>query len=259
MLDRSLPLKADFGERYDAMILNPVMRELYGGTGYYNVGSWSGGARTLPEACAALVEQHFRRPCFENVAPGGRVIDIGCGLGQGTTLIAQHFARARVVGINISRAQLSYARAHHPEAAYCLMDATHLALHDASIDAAISVEAAFHFQSRGDFFNSAYRVLKPGARLVLTDILFATNEWAGGWTVPEANALDGLEAYGALCSERGFVIEALEDITASTWLGFCAHLRERAAAGTHALADLAANLERAASVYLIAQLRKRDD
>lgn len=256
MHDRPPLLRADFVERYDSMILGSARRELYGDTGFYNVGYWEGDPPTLPEACAALVEQHIRRPCFKSTHAGWRVLDIGCGLGSGTALIAQRFARARVMGVNISLEQLRYARKHYPQAAYCLMDATRLALPDASIDAAISVEAAFHFQSRGDFLSSAYRVLKPDARLVLTDILFATNEWVGGWAVPEANAHDSLEEYGALCREHGFTVEALEDITASTWRGFCAHLRERAADGAIALDDLAANLERAAPLYLIAQLRK---
>ena len=240
-----------FVARYDEMMLSPHMRALYRDSGFYNVGDWSRGARTLPEACAGLVERHLEH--CEVSAPSGELshlLDAGCGLGAGTRLMAERLPRTVVVGINISETQTRLAARRHPGPRYAVMDATRPALAEAAFDHVLSVEAAFHFASRVDFLRAAHRVLKAGGLLILSDIVFATDAWPGGWSVPAENMVADTGAYAAECEAAGFLVEALEDLTEPAWLGFCRHLK---GAG---LAVLAAELEAAVSAYLLARLRK---
>lgn len=244
---------ADFVSRYDQMILGPSMRALYQNTDFYNVGDWSQGARNLPEACQTLVNRHLHRleaDCSQQSPL--RILDVGCGLGAGTELIAQHYPNAEVLGINISPTQVEYARQHHPMARYRVMDATQLQLPDAYYDQIISIEAAFHFASRSKFLGSAYRVLKPEGQLILTDILFHNTEWIGAWSVPASETVPDLRTYRQMCCDCGFWVESIEDITEATWLGFCQHLFRR-----DRMRQFAVNLEKSVFAYVMVCLQKK--
>lgn len=239
--------------RYDDMMLSAHMRALYEDCGYYNVGDWSRGARALPAACERLVFRHadaVRSTLGARARFNGVVIDAGCGLGGGTALLASYLAPSTVAGINVSSRQVLEAARRYGGAAFCVMDATRIALADESATAIVSVEAAFHFNTRDAFLDGAYRVLKPGGCLVITDMLFATSTWVAGWSVPAANVIADLHAYAACCEQHGFEILSLDDVTSVTWEGFCAHLRAR---GQATLAD---DLEPAVRAYLFAILRK---
>jgi MPBQ/MSBQ methyltransferase len=242
---------AEFVSRYDAMILDPRTRALYGATDYYNVGDWSRGARNLPRACADLVRRHAEYAGLTGATGRGwRVLDIGCGLGASTAYLAALCPDATLTGLNISAAQAAHAGAHHGGASFCVMDAERLGVADASIDCIISVEAAFHFPSRAEFLAGAYRALRPGGCLILTDILFRSAAAIGDWQVPAAGCEIAFDDYSRLCRAAGFAA-SIEDITAATWQGFCRHLRS--VPGHGALAD---RLGAAVDHYLIATLRK---
>lgn len=231
------------------MIFSDHMRDLYEGSGFYNVGDWSGGADRgrLVDACRRLTERHLSG---WGSAPG-RVLDAGCGLGGGTQLIQERWPGAAVIGINISRRQVAHARARHTGPRYLVMDAARMGFPDGCFDRVVSVEAAFHFSSRLDFLREAFRVLRPGGTLVLTDILFRTRGWTGGWLVPVGNVVTSMPTYATTCRLAGFAVDSLEDLTGETWLGFARYLRTRA--GQPALA---ADLERAAAAYVLARLSR---
>ncbi|MBC7953241.1 MAG: class I SAM-dependent methyltransferase [Rhodospirillaceae bacterium] len=237
----------EFVERYDQVILHPLTREQYGNSGFYNVGRWSASTPSAATACTALVADHIERAELD--APGLDVVDVGCGLGDTTAQIAAACRPdAKIVGVNISQAQVAEAQGRHPGLNFRVMDATKLEFDAASVDRILSVEAVFHFDPRTAFLDAACRVLRPGGRMVITDVLFTADSTPWEWWVPDVNRSVTLDGYASLCAQAGFKVESVADVTAVTWTPFCAHLRDT---GRNEAAD---RIEKWVSNYLLAVL-----
>ncbi len=216
---------AAFSERYDAAIFDPAARTLYDGTDFFNVGDWSPGPdgppASLGQAAKALVERHLRADADDEARRSNVVLDVGCGLGSGAALMGAHYPNALVLGINLSAVQAIHAARTAPGARFAAMDAARLAVGPDRVDRVHCVEAAFHFDSRDDFLNELRRVLRPGGKAILTDILFRRGL---GEDVPARNIWIGENQYRARCAQAGLEIELLQDITEWTLLPFYAFL-----------------------------------
>ncbi len=138
--------------------------------GWLNLGLWDGDGGDPAEAPVAvhrLVER-----LAEPLPTGGDILDVGNGLAAQDPVIAHVVHPRRLVAVNITRSQLIAGRSRLAEAgaAGVNADATRLPLASEVFDGVISVEAAFHFPSRARFFAEAFRVLRPGGVLSMSDI-----------------------------------------------------------------------------------------
>jgi SAM-dependent methyltransferase len=153
--------------------------------GWLNLGLWQGPGSEdeAQEACQRLV-----RTLASALPAGGVIADVGNGLGTQDPLIAEVTRPRRLVAVNITQWQLTAGRDRLRQAAAVPVagDAARLPIADGKLDGVISVEAAFHFQSRKAFFDECYRVLRPGGVLSISDISVQR------WPVSPAELVAGL-------------------------------------------------------------------
>ena len=111
-------------------------------------------------------------------APGERIADVGCGPGFYCAELAEDVGPGgSVTGVDASEAMLALARrrcAALPNVELRQGDATAVPLPDVSADAAISVQVQEYVEDVGSALAELRRVLRPGGRVLVFDIDWAT-------------------------------------------------------------------------------------
>jgi MPBQ/MSBQ methyltransferase len=197
-------------------------------TQFRNIGYWDATTKTQDEASVRLLE------VLLDFIPEkkGRILDVACGLGASTRKLCEHYPPEQVWAINISEKQIASTKANAPGCHAQVMNAVDLAFEDAFFDAIVCIEAAFHFETRRAFLQNALRVLKPGGKLVLSDVLFTSRARHDQYPVlPDAvNHLESVAEYRELLAEVGFrdatVIDARNEIWGAHFVHFAARMHE---------------------------------
>lgn len=138
--------------------------------GWLNLGLWEGDGSDPAEAPVAV--RRLVRTLAAELPTGGTILDVGNGLAAQDPLIAEIARPELLIALNITSSQLVAGRDRLAEAGAHAVnaDATAIPLRGDMVDGVISVEAAFHFPSRARFFAEAFRVLRPGGVLSMSDI-----------------------------------------------------------------------------------------
>jgi MPBQ/MSBQ methyltransferase len=122
-------------------------------------------------AKADFVHEMVRWGGLDRLPAGTTVLDVGCGIGGSSRLLARDYGFA-VTGITISPQQVERARQLTPPgvtAEFLVDDAMALSFADGSFDVVWSVEAGPHMPDKAIFAKELLRVLKPGGVLVVAD------------------------------------------------------------------------------------------
>ena len=110
--------------------------------------------------------------------PGERILDIGCGPGfYVAELLDQVGPEGSVVGVDASAAMLTIAARRcegRENVELHEAGATSLPIDDASVDAALSVQVLEYVDDVAAALGEIHRALKPGGRVVLWDVDWAT-------------------------------------------------------------------------------------
>ena len=157
---------------------------------------------------------------------GARVLDVGCGRGLSSFVMASSYPHARVSGLDLLARHVDVARTLYgntPNLAYSRGDAMALPFAAGAFDRLLCLEAAFQFPDRGRFLGEAHRVLDAGGRAVIVDFVWRDGGRAVG-SDPDADLvrrtwrwqdLDSLDQYRRRIEHHGFALEALHDWSAN--------------------------------------------
>lgn len=170
----------------------------------------------------------FTEACLSRLGgmEGKALLDVGCGNGVQTLYIARTHAPASVHGIDLNAMHIALAEAAAAKAAatglsFAVDDAQKLAtVPDGSVDTVLCTESAHHYPDKDAFLVQVRRVLRPGGRFVIADLLLRDGVRPRRidpqlslfyWTLPR---------YRAALSANGLVLDTEEELTGGLIAGF---------------------------------------
>jgi 2-polyprenyl-3-methyl-5-hydroxy-6-metoxy-1,4-benzoquinol methylase len=113
---------------------------------------------------------HKKRYILASKVINGKVLDIGCGFGFGTQLMANKRPDCHFYGIDVDQKAIDYACKNQIDRnlEFRIMDATNLDFGSGYFDSVVSIENIEHVSDSEKYLSEVSRVLKKGGTLFLT-------------------------------------------------------------------------------------------
>lgn len=140
-------------------------------------GIWDKDTKTFAEA---IINTNKTLMELGKITESDKVLDAGCGVGGAAIFLNKH-RNNQVTGITLSEKQVAFAkqaaasRQVDDKVQFELMDYTQTTFESASFDVVWACESVSSAADKTLFIKEAFRLLKPGGRLILSDY-FLTNK-----------------------------------------------------------------------------------
>ena len=166
----------------------------------------------------ALLEMNRQLARVAGIRPGENVLDAGCGYGGSALWLAENIG-CRVTGLTVVPYQVAKARrlARQSPAGdrldFLECDYARTGLPEGGYDVVWGLESIVHCDDKARFVGEAYRLLRPGGRLVIAEYLLREDPplnadeqarlqpWLDAWMMPD---LLSAGQYAGYCRQAGF-------------------------------------------------------
>lgn len=185
-------------------------------------GYWDENTNTLHDA---LMNINKVMSAKAGITENSKVLDAGCGIGGSSLWLGQNIG-CNVVGITLSEIQKNKATQTasslnlSEKVLFLQEDYCNTSFSDASFDIVWAIESVCYAHSKYDFIKEAYRVLKPGGKLIVADFFKREglegkdkelmNVMAKGWAVSDFSTIEDFEKF---TDKAGFTKRNTEDIS----------------------------------------------
>lgn len=176
-------------------------------------------------------QENLTRRCISFIEPleGKTVLEIGCGNGVQTKFIAANYNPKFITGIDLNRSNIAIANREKTRRGlenvhFLVDDAQNMKkIEDNYFDVVINIESAFHYPDKQAFLHEINRVLAPGGRFLIADIMSTADPdrnrritWKkrmklNHWTINQ---------YSEGIRNTGLQVAAVDNITGSVIKGF---------------------------------------
>lgn len=146
-------------------------------------------------------EQNKVLPLLGNVV-GKKILDVGAGTGRLAIVLAK--TGAEITALDISEKMLAVLKQKNSKIKTVVGDAENLPVADNYFDFIISAFVMAHLKNPAIFFNEAYRALKDGGKLIVTNI--------NQKEPPEVKTKEGVIKIESFYHRPERIIEGLEEL-----------------------------------------------
>ncbi|UOE95595.1 class I SAM-dependent methyltransferase [Alkalihalobacillus sp. LMS39] len=133
------------------------------------------GERIIPnmmKTTNGMLLEHVARYYFSSYYAKGRLLDIACGTGYGTKMLATSTTCSEIIGVDLSHETIRYAKANyaHPLISFHQGDGLSYPFLQSlgTFDTVVSFETIEHIHDDETFVHHLHSILAPGGTLIMS-------------------------------------------------------------------------------------------